>query len=104
MVYRGVDWSRQRLLKAGTAISSNIVPRRRIGSGPTPTGLATAAAVPYPARDSVSTTVPVHSAAARAASRSAISFLVSGNKCLPYSILSSSGSKPRIRNVVTPMS
>ena len=45
-----------------------------------------------------------HSAATRAASRSAISFLVSGSRCRPYSMLSSSGSKPRIRKVVTPRS
>jgi N-methylhydantoinase A len=46
----------------------------------------------------------IYSAASREASRSAISFLVSGNKCRPYSMLSSNGSKPRIRNVVTPTS
>ena len=43
-----------------------------------------------------------YSAASRA--RSAINCRVSGSRLRPYSIASSSGSKPRIRNVVTPRS
>jgi len=45
---------------------------------------------------------PHHSAATAPASRSASKARVAGSNFSPYSIASSSGSKPRIRNVVTP--